>query len=115
MLMGNSKVKQFIQNLGAPALTAEEIAIVKAHHEYHGDRQLQIIGALPKKAVFVKVVDHIGYSDSVIDVLCYKDDCAEDCFIRNATEKREINLIKRWLKNNMSEEELKKLTEEGKM
>ena len=113
--MENSKVKQFIQNLGAPELTAEEIAIVKAHHEYHGDRQIEIIGALPKKAAFVKVKDHIGYSDSVIDVFCYKDDCSEDCFIRNATERREINFIKRWLKRNLSEDELQKLTEEGKL
>ena len=30
--MNNSKVRQFIQSLGAPDLTAEEIAIVKAHH-----------------------------------------------------------------------------------
>lgn len=59
--MADSKVKQFIQSLGTPELTAEDIAIVKAHHEYHGDRQIQIIGTLPHRAVFVKVVDHIGY------------------------------------------------------
>ena len=113
--MENSKVKQFIQNLGAPELTAEEIAIVKAHHEYHGDRQIQIIGALPQRAVFVKVVDHIGYSDSVIDSLCYKDDCSEDGFIRNASARREINFIKRWLKRNLPEDELQKLIEERKL
>ena len=50
MLMGNSKVKQFIQNLGAPALTAEEIAIVKAHHEYHGDRQAFFVGSTELRA-----------------------------------------------------------------
>ena len=113
--MANSKVKKFIQNLGAPKLTAEEIAVVKAHHDYHGDRQIEIIGSLPQRAVFVKVVDHIGYSDSVIDVLCYKDDCTEDCFIRNATEKREINFIKKWLKNNLPDDELTKLIAEGKL
>lgn len=113
--MADSKVKQFIQNLGAPELTAEEIAIVKAHHEYQGDRQIKIVGALQHRAVFVKVVDHIGYSDSVIDSLCYKDDCTEDCFIRNATERREINLIKKWLKNNLPEPELQKLIAEGKL
>lgn len=113
--MADSKVKQFIHSLGAPELTAEEIAIVKAHHEYHGDRQIQIVGVLPHRAVFVKVVDHIGYSDSVIDSLCYKDDCTEDCFIRNATERREINLIKKWLKNNLPEPELQKLIAEGKL
>ena len=114
-LMENSKVKQFIQSLGAGELTAEEIAIVKAHHEYHGDRQIQIIGALPQKAVFVKVKDHIGYNDSVIDSLCYKDDCSEDGFIRNASARREINFIKKWLKNNLPEDELEKLVAEGKI
>ena len=69
--MANSKVKQFIQSIGAPELTAEEIAVVKAHHDYHNDRQVEIVGALPQKAVFVRVVDHIGYSDSSIDILCY--------------------------------------------
>jgi len=113
--MADSKLKQFIQSLGTAKLTAEEVAIVKAHHEYHGDRQIQIIGALPHKAVFVKVVDHIGYSDSVIDSLCYEDDCSEDCFIRNATERREINFIKNWLKNNLPEDELRKLIAEGKI
>lgn len=113
--MANSKVKKFIKNLGAPKLTAEEIAVVKAHHDYHGDRQIEIIGSLPQRAVFVKVVDHIGYSDSVIDVLCYKDDCTEDCFIRTATEKREINFIKKWLKNNLPDDELTKLIAEGKL
>ncbi|MCM1360203.1 MAG: hypothetical protein NC183_06795, partial [Corallococcus sp.] len=114
-LMENSKVKQFIRDLGTPELTAEEIEIVKAHHEYHADKQIQIVGALPHKAVFVRVVDHIGYSDSVIDVLCYEDDCSEDCFIRNATERREINFIKKWLKNNLPEDELNKLIAEGKI
>lgn len=109
--MADSKVKQFIQNLGAPEPTAEEIAIVKAHHEYHADKQIQIVGALPHRAVFVKVIDHIGYSDSVIDRLCYEDDCSEDCFIRNASERREINFIKKWLKNNLPEGELQKLIE----
>lgn len=113
--MVDSKVRQFIQSLGAPDLTAEEIEIIKAHHEYHGDRQIKIVGAMPHRAVFVKVVDHIGYSDSVIDSLCYKDDCTEDCFIRNTTERREINLIKKWLKNNLSEPELQKLIAEGKL
>lgn len=113
--MANSKVKKFIQSIGAPELTAEEIAVVKAHHDYHKDRRVEIVGALPQKAVFVRVVDHIGYRDSVIDVLCYKDDCTEDCFIRNATERKEINLIKRWLKNNLPEDELQKFIAEGKL
>lgn len=113
--MANSKVKLFIKNLGAPELTAEEIAIVKVHHDYHGDRQVEIVGALPQKTVFVRAVDHIGYRDSVIDVLCYKNDCFEDCFIRNATERREINFIKKWLKNNLPEDELAKLIAEGKI
>ena len=113
--MADSKVKRFIQSLGATELTAEDVAIVKAHHEYHGDRKIQIVGALPHRAVFVKVIDHIGYIDSVIDSLCYKDDCTEDCFIRNTTERREINLIKKWLKNNLSEPELQKLIAEGKL
>lgn len=113
--MADSKVRQFIQSLGEPELTAEEIEIIKAHHEYHGDRQIKIFGALPHRAVFVKVIDHIGYSDSVIDSLCYKDDCTEDCFIRNATERREINLIKKWLKNNLPAPELQKLIAEGKL
>ncbi|WP_251546371.1 hypothetical protein [Pumilibacter intestinalis] len=113
--MADSKVKQFIQNLGATKLTENEIAIVKAHHEYHKDRQIQIIGALPQRAVFVKVIDHIGYCDSVIDVFCYENDCSEACFIRNASERREINFIKKWLKNNLSDGELQKLTAEGKI
>jgi hypothetical protein len=113
--MADSKVEQFIRNLGEAELTADEIAIVKAHHEYQGDKQIQIVGALPHRAVFVKVIDHIGYSDSVIDRFCYEDDCSEDCFIRSATERREINFIKKWLKNNLSEDELKKLTVEGKI
>lgn len=113
--METSKVKEFIQNLGAAELTEEEIAIVKEHHEFHGDKQIEIIGALPQRAVFVKVIDHIGYSDSVIDCMCYKDDCSEDGFIRNASERREINFIKKWLKNNLPEDELQKLIEEGKI
>lgn len=113
--MADSKLKQFIRSLGAAELTAEEVAIVKAHHEYHCDKQIQIVGALPHRAVFVKVKDHIGYSDSVIDSLCYDDDCSEDCFIRNASERREINFIKKWLKNNLTEAELQKLIAEGKL
>ncbi len=113
--MADSKVKQFIRRLGAEELSADDIAIVKLHHEYHGDKQIQIVGALPHRAVFVKVVDHIGYNDSVIDSLCYKADCSEDCFIRNASERREINFIKKWLKNNLPENEYRKLIAEGKI
>lgn len=113
--MADIKVKQFIRRLGAAELTADEIAIIKAHHEYHGDKKIQIVGALPHRAVFVKVVDYIGYSDSVIDSLCYEDDCSEDCFIRNATERRDINFIKKWLKSNLYEDELQKLKSEGKI
>lgn len=113
--MADIKVEQFIRNLEEAELTADEIAIVKAHHEYQGDKQIKIVGALPHRAAFVNVVDHIGYSDSVIDRLCYENDCSEDCFIHSATERREINLIKKWLNNNLSEPELQKLVAEGKL
>ena len=115
ILMGKSKLEQFIQSLGAAELTENEIAIIKSHHEFHGDKNIKIIGALPQKAVFVKVIDHFGHSDSAIDCMSYKDDCTEDCFIRNASERREINFIKKWLKNNLPENELQKLIEEEKI
>lgn len=113
--MAKSKVRHFIKNLGAPKLSPEEISIVKEHHEYHGDKQIKIIGSLPGKAVFVRVVDHLGYSDSVIDSICYKDDCSENDYIREASEEREIAFIKRWLKENLPEDELQKLIKEGKL
>ena len=93
----------------------DEISIIIAHHEYHCDKQIRIVGALPQKGVFVKVIDHMGYKDSVIDSLCYDDDCSEYGFVRNASERREINLVKRWLKNNLSKDEQQKLITEGKL
>jgi len=113
--MARSKVRQFIKNLGMPKLTDEEIRIIKEHHEYHGDKHIKIIGHLSKSEVFVRVVNHMGHCDSVIDDLCYKDDCSEDVFIRNASEEREIAFIKKWLKENLPEDELRKLKSEGKL
>ena len=40
-----NKVRLFIRRLGAPKLTEEEIAIIKDHHEYHGDKKITIMGA----------------------------------------------------------------------
>ena len=37
--MSISKVRLFIRRLGAPKLTEEEIAIIKDHHEYHGEKK----------------------------------------------------------------------------
>ncbi len=113
--MAISKVKQFIKRLGAPELTAHEIAIIKEHHEYHEDKEIRIIGSLPKNAVFVKVKDRLGHYDSVIDSICYKDDCSEDSFIRDASEEKEIAFIKKWLKENLSDDEFQRLTKEKKL
>lgn len=110
-----SRLRSEIRSFEFELLPMEEQIRLKVHHDYHGDRQVEIVGALPQKTVFVRAVDHIGYRDSVIDVLCYKNDCFEDCFIRNATERREINFIKKWLKNNLPEDELAKLIAEGKI
>ena len=104
-----SKVRLFIRRLGAPKLTEEEIAIIKDHHEYHGDKKITIMGALPDKAVFVRVVDHMGYHDSVIDSFCYKNDCTEDAYIREADEDEEIKFIKKWIKEFHGEEKYTEL------
>lgn len=111
--MPTDKVKEFIKKIGAPKLTKSEIAIVKSHHEFHGDKQIKIIGFLPHKRVFVRVINHTGQEDSVIDDLCYADDCSEDDFIRNASEKEEVRLIKKWLIRNLDEEERRTLIKRG--
>ena len=107
--MPTDKVKEFIKKLGAPKLTKSEIAIVKSHHEFHGDKKIKIIGALPHKRAFIRVINHTGHEDSVIDDLCYEDDCSEDDFIRNASENEEIRFLKKWLLRNLDEEERRTL------
>lgn len=99
-----SKVKQFIRQLGAPKLTEEEIAKIKSHHEYHGDKLIKGIGSLPKKAVFVRVVDHMGFRDSIIDSFLYDGDVFEECYLHSASEDEEIDLIKQWLKEYPDED-----------
>ena len=111
--MPTDKVKEFIKKLGAPALTRAQIAIIKDHHEYHGDKKIKIIGALPGNGVFVRCISHRGYEDSVIDRFCYEKDCSEDDFIREADEEQEIRLIKKWLIRNLSAEERRKLIGKG--
>lgn len=113
--MARSKVRQLIKNLGAEKLTEDEIRIITEHHEYHGDKKIRIIGRLPENGVFVRVINHMGQSDSVIDYFCYKNDCSEYEYVRNASEEKEIDLIKRWLKDSMLEDEFLKLKEEGKI
>lgn len=111
--MPTDKVKEFIKKLGAPKLTKSEIAIVKSHHEFHGDKKIKIIGALPHKRAFIRVINHTGHEDSVIDDLCYEDDCSEDDFIRNAGENEEIRFLKKWLLRNLDEEERRTLIKRG--
>lgn len=111
--MPTDKVKEFIKKLGAPKLTKSEVAIVKSHHEFHGDKKINILGALPHKRAFVRVINHTGHEDSVIDHLCYEDDCSEDDFIRNANEDEEMRFIKKWLLKNLSEEERRTLIKRG--
>ena len=41
--MPTDKVKENIKKLGAPKLTKSEIAIVKSHHEFHGDKKIKIM------------------------------------------------------------------------
>ena len=108
-----NKVKEFIKKLGAPRLTKEQAAIIKDHHEYHGDKRIKIIGTLPGEGVFVKCISHTGQEDSVIDRLCYEKDCSEDAFIREAGEEQEIRLIKKWLIRNLPVEERRALMEKG--
>lgn len=113
--MTKCKVRDFIKKLGAPKLSEKEICIVKEHHKYHEDNQIRIIGPLPQGAVFVRVINHMGEIDSVIDYFCYKNDCSEDGYIREASEDEEIAFIKKWLKENLSKHEMQKLKREGKL
>lgn len=113
--MTKSKIKDFIQKLGAPKLSEEENSIIMAHHKYHEDNQIRIIGPLPHGAVFVRVINHMGQSDSVIDRFCYKNDCSEDGYIRDANADEEIAFIKNWLKKNLPRHEMLKLKREGKL
>ena len=69
--MPTDKVKEFIKKSGAPKLTKAQVAIIKDHHEYHGDKKVKIIGALPGGGVFVRCISHQGHLDSVIDHFCY--------------------------------------------
>ena len=111
--MPTDKVKEFIKKLGAPALTRAQIAVIKDHHEFHGDKKIKIIGALPGNGAFVRCISHMGYEDSVIDRFCYEKDCSEEDFIREADEEKEIRLIKKWLIRNLSAEERRKLIKRG--
>lgn len=107
--MAKDKVRSFIKKLGAPELTEADLAIIQGHHEYHGDQEITVVGVLPEKAAFVRVLDHMGHYDSVIDTIRYKDDCTEDAFIREADEDEEIRLIKKWIKEFQGEEKYKEL------
>lgn len=40
--MPTDKVKEFIKKLGAPKLTKAQVAIIKDHHEYHGDKKSKL-------------------------------------------------------------------------
>lgn len=111
--MPTDKVKEFIKRLGAPALTRAQIAIIKDHHEFHGDKKIKIVGALPGSGAFVRCVSHRGYEDSVIDCFCCEKDCSEDDFIRKAGEEQKIRLIKKWLIRNLSAGERRKLIGKG--
>ena len=97
--MPTDKVKEFIKKLGAPKLTKAQVAIIKEHHEYHGDKKVKIIGALPGGGVFVRCISHQGHLDSVIDHFCY--------------EEAEIRFIKKWLNRNLGAEERRKLIKRG--
>lgn len=112
-IMPTDKVKEFIKRLGAPALTRAQIAIIKDHHEFHGDKKIKIVGALPGNGAFVRCISHTWHDDSVIDHFCYEKDCSEDDFIREADEEKEIRLIKKWLLRNLSAEERRKLIKRG--
>lgn len=114
-IMAIGKVKQLIKKLSAEKLTDEEIRIIKEHHEYHEDKQVKIIGFLPHKAVFIRLIDRFGYQDSVIDSISYKNDCTEDGFVRDASEEKELRFIKKWLKDSLTDEEFQKLKREGKL
>ena len=53
--MPTDKVKEFIKKLGAPKLTKAQVAIIKDHHEYHGDKKVKIIGALPPYNLYLNI------------------------------------------------------------
>ena len=93
--MPTDKVKEFIKKLGAPKLTKAQVATIKDHHEYHGDKKVKIIGALPGGGVFVRCISHLGHLDSVID------------------QEAEIRFIKKWLNRNLGAEERRKLIKRG--
>ena len=93
--MPTDKVKEFIKKLGAPKLTKAQVAIIKEHHEYHGDKKVKIIGALPGGGVFVRCIS------------------SEDEFIRESDEEAEIRFIKKWLNRNLGAEERRKLIKRG--
>ena len=63
------KVKEYIKKLGAPKLTKAQIAIIKDHHEFHGDKKVKIVGSLPGHGVFVRCFNHQGCEDSVVYIL----------------------------------------------
>lgn len=111
--MPTDKVKEFIKKSGAPKLTKAQVAIIKEHHEYHGDKKVKIIGALPGGGVFVRCISHQGHLDSVIDHFCYDNDCSEDEFIRESDEEAEIRFIKKWLIRNLGAEERRELIKRG--
>lgn len=96
--MAMSKLKKYIRKQGAPKLTDKQKAAVKDYHEYHGDEDIKIIGALPHDGVFVRVTDRFGHMDSVIDYLSSDGDCIEGGYLQDASEEEEIEFIKEWLK-----------------
>ena len=64
--MPTDKVKEFIKKLGVPKLTKAQVAIIKDHHEYHGDKKIKIIGALPGGGVFIRCISHLGHSHKIL-------------------------------------------------
>lgn len=60
--MPTDKVKEFIKKLGAPKLTKAQVAIIKDHHEYHGDKKVKIIGAIAGRRRFCPVYQSSGTS-----------------------------------------------------
>lgn len=107
------KVKEYIKKLGASKLTKAQIAIIKDHHEFHGDKKVKIVGSLPGHGVFVRCFNHQGCKDSVVEHLYFDDDCSEDEFVRDADEEEELRLIKRWMIRHLSSEERRELIRKG--
>ena len=107
------KVKEYIKKLGASKLTKAQIAIIKDHHEFHGDKKVKIVGSLPGYGVFVRCFNHQGCEDSVVEHLYLDNDCSEDDFVRDADEEEELRLIKKWLIKNLSIEERRELIKRG--